>query len=157
MVENNIYAISVRQEKQMAVPHVADKAAGLGLMGVSVDGLDILAVQAAVAEAAERARGGEGPTLLEARVERMTPHSSDDDDRTYRPRDEVEAMKAHDPLAAFRQTLISGKILTEKADADLDTEARRQVEEAIAFAEAAPYPDVSEASYPVFVEDIRRG
>ncbi|HSB90154.1 MAG TPA: thiamine pyrophosphate-dependent dehydrogenase E1 component subunit alpha [Anaerolineales bacterium] len=157
MVENNIYAISVRQEKQMAVAHVADKAAGLGLPGVGVEGMDILAVHAAVGEAAERARRGEGPTLIEARVERMTPHSSDDDDRTYRPRDEVEAMKARDPLAAFRHRLLSGKILTEKADAALDAEARQQVEEAIAFAEAAPYPDVSEASYPVFVEDIRRG
>ena len=155
MVENNIYAISVRQEKQMAVPHAADKAAGLGLPGVSVDGLDIAAVYEAVSEAAGRARRGEGPTLLEARVERMTPHSSDDDDRSYRPRAEVESMKARDPLSAFRQTLLGRKVLTEKLDADLEAQAREQVEQAITFAEAAPYPDVSEAAYPVFVEDIR--
>jgi 2-oxoisovalerate dehydrogenase E1 component alpha subunit len=157
MVENNIYAISVRQEKQMAVASVADKAAGLGLTGVSVDGLDLVAVHEAVGQAAARARSAKGPTLLEVRVERMTPHSSDDDDRTYRPRDEVEAMKARDPVAALRGLLLGRKILSEKLDADLDTQAREQVEEAIAYAEAAPYPDVGEAAYPVFVEDVRRG
>jgi 2-oxoisovalerate dehydrogenase E1 component alpha subunit len=157
LVENNVYAISVRQEKQMAVAGVADKAAGLGLPGVSVDGLDILRVHETVQEAAERARRGEGPTLVETRVQRQTPHSSDDDDRTYRPRDEVEAMKAQDPLAAFRKALVGRKVLTEKLEADLETQVKEEVEEAIRFAEAAPYPDVSEAEYPVFAEDIRRG
>jgi 2-oxoisovalerate dehydrogenase E1 component alpha subunit len=155
MVENNIYAISVRQEKQMAVASVADKAVGLGLPGVSVDGLDVVAVYEAVQQAAARARSGEGPTLLEARVQRLTPHSSDDDDRSYRPREEIEAMKAQDPLASFRRVLLGRKILTEKLDTELEAQAREQVEDAIAFAEAAPYPDVTEATYPVFVEDIR--
>lgn len=155
MVENNIYAISVRQEKQMAVASVADKAVGLGLPGVSVDGLDVVAVYEAVQEAAARARRGDGPTLLEARVQRLTPHSSDDDDRSYRPREEIEAMKAQDPVAGFRKVLLGRKILTEKLDADLEAQAREQVEDAIAFAEAAPYPDVTDATYPVFVEDIR--
>jgi len=155
MVENNIYAISVRQEKQMAVAGVADKAVGLGLPGVSVDGLDIVAVYEAVLQAAARARSGEGPTLLEARVQRLTPHSSDDDDRSYRPREEIEAMKAQDPVASFRKVLLGRKILTEKLDSELEAQAREQVEDAIAFAEAAPYPDVTEATYPVFAEDIR--
>ena len=155
MVENNIYAISVRQEKQMAVAGVADKAVGLGLPGVSVDGLDVVAVYEAVQQAAGRARRGEGPTLLEARVQRLTPHSSDDDDRSYRPREEIEAMKAQDPVASFRKVLLGRKILTENLDSELEAQAREQVEDAIAFAEAAPYPDVTEASYPVFAEDIR--
>jgi 2-oxoisovalerate dehydrogenase E1 component alpha subunit len=157
LVENNVYAISVRQEKQMAVAHVADKAAGLGLPGVSVDGLDVVRVYQAVSEAAERARRGDGPTLIEARVQRQTPHSSDDDDRTYRPREDIEAMKAADPLAAFRKVLQGRKFLTDKLEADLEAQAREEVEDAIAFAEAAPYPDVAEAAYPVFAEDIRRG
>ena len=155
MVENNIYAISVRQEKQMAVAGVADKAVGLGLPGVSVDGLDVVAVYEAVQQAAARARRGEGPTLLEVRVHRLTPHSSDDDDRSYRPREEIEAMKAQDPMASFRKVLLGRKILTEKLDSELEAQAREQVEDAIAFAEAAPYPDVTEATYPVFAEDIR--
>jgi 2-oxoisovalerate dehydrogenase E1 component alpha subunit len=155
MVENNIYAISVRQEKQMAVASVADKAVGLGLPGVSVDGLDVVAVYEAVQQAATRARTGEGPTLLEVRVQRLTPHSSDDDDRSYRPREEIEAMKAQDPVTSFRKVLLGRKILTEKLDSELEAQAREQVEDAIAFAEAAPYPDVTEATYPVFAEDIR--
>jgi 2-oxoisovalerate dehydrogenase E1 component alpha subunit len=119
--------------------------------------LDAVKVFETVSEAAERARRGEGPTLVEARVQRQTPHSSDDDDRSYRPREEVEAMKAQDPLAAFRKTLQGRKLLTEKLEADLEAQVREEVEEAIAFAEAAPYPDVSEAAYPVFAEDIRHG
>lgn len=156
-VENNIYAISVRQEKQMAVANVAEKAAGLGLPGVTVDGLDVLAVYTAVAEAAARARRGEGPTLVEARVHRLTPHSSDDDDRSYRPRPEIEAMKADDPLVFFQRLLREKKVLSEKTEAALEAEAGGQVAAAIEAAEAAPYPDVSEAAYPVYVEDIRRG
>jgi 2-oxoisovalerate dehydrogenase E1 component alpha subunit len=157
LVENNVYAISVRQEKQMAVASVAEKAAGLGLPGVSVDGLDAVAVHEAVSEAAGRARSGEGPTVVEARVHRLTPHSSDDDDRTYRPRDEVEAMKASDPLHLFQKALGDRKVLTSKTEESMEAEVSDAVNDAIAFAEAAPYPDVAEATYPVYVEDIRRG
>jgi 2-oxoisovalerate dehydrogenase E1 component alpha subunit len=157
LVENNTYAISVRQEMQMAVAGAAGKAAGLGLPGVSVDGLDVVAVYQAVAEAAARARRGDGPTIVEPLVHRLTPHSSDDDDRSYRPREEVEAMKAGDPLAAYQQQLLEKKILTPKAQAEVEAEAAAAVDDAIRFAEAAPYPDVSEAAYPVYVEDVRRG
>jgi 2-oxoisovalerate dehydrogenase E1 component alpha subunit len=157
LVENNVYAISVRQEMQMAVDGAAGKAAGLGLPGVGVDGLDVVAVYEAVAAAAERARGGDGPTVVETRVHRLTPHSSDDDDRSYRPRQEIETMKAGDPLAAYQRKLLGEKILTPKAQAEIEAEAVESVEDAIRFAEAAPYPDVSEAAYPVYVEDIRRG
>ena len=107
MVENNLYAISVRQEKQMAVEKVADKAAGLGLPGVTVDGLDAISVHQAVSEAAERARSGDGPTIVETMVNRMTPHSSDDDDRSYRPREELEAQKAQDPVHLQRDKLLA--------------------------------------------------
>ena len=157
LVENNVYAISVRQEMQMAVTGVAAKAAGLGLPGVSVDGLDAVAVQQTVLEAVESARRGEGPTLVEARVHRLTPHSSDDDDRSYRPRAEIEAMKAGDPLAAYQKFLQEKKFLSQKAEGEMEREIVAAVDDAIRFAEAAPFPDVSEAAYPVYVEDIRRG
>lgn len=157
LVENNVYAISVRQEKQMAVGGAAEKAAGLGLPGVRVDGLDVEAVHAAMTEAVGRARRGEGPTVVEAVVSRLTPHSSDDDDRSYRPREEIEAMKASDPLEAFEKKLRQKKMLTEADASRHNDEVSAQVDDAIRFAEAAPYPDVSEAAYPVFVEDIRRG
>lgn len=157
LVENNVYAISVRLEQQMAVATVAEKAAGLGLPGVTVDGLDVLAVHAVISDAADRARRGEGPTLVEARVHRLTPHSSDDDDRSYRPREEVEAMKAGDPLIAFQRQLRDKNVLSAEMEASLEQEIGKIVGEAIRAAEAAPYPDPSEAAYPVYVEDVRRG
>jgi 2-oxoisovalerate dehydrogenase E1 component alpha subunit len=157
VVENNVYAISVRADKQMAVASAADKAAGLGLPGVSVDGLDAVASYEAVAQAAARARAGEGPTLIEARVHRLTPHSSDDDDRSYRPRDEVEAMKQEDPLDRFRSLLLEQQVLSPDDLAEQDEQAKAAVEDAVDFALQAPYPPALEAGHPVFVEDVRRG
>lgn len=81
--QNNKYAISVPLKKQMAVDSVAKRAVGYGFAGVSVDGNDPLEVYRVVKEARERALRGEGPTLIEAVVNRLVPHSSDDDDRTY--------------------------------------------------------------------------
>ena len=153
MVENNLYAISVRQNKQMAVDKVADKALGLGLPGVTVDGLDTMAVHRAITEAAERARSGGGPTIVETMVNRMTPHSSDDDDRSYRPREELEAQKAQDPVHLQRDKLLAAGILTEEAENDLQERAKIEVEQAVEYATEAPYPDISEASYPVYAED----
>jgi 2-oxoisovalerate dehydrogenase E1 component alpha subunit len=153
MVQNNHYAISVRQEKQMAVDNVADKALGLGLPGVTVDGLDAMAVHRAISEAAERARSGGGPTIVETMVNRMTPHSSDDDDRSYRPREELEAQKAQDPVHLQRDKLLAAGILTEEAENELQERAKREVEQAVEYATEAPYPDISEASYPVYAED----
>ncbi len=153
MVQNNLYAISVRKEKQMAVDNVADKAAGLGLPGVTVDGLDAMAVHRAISEAAERARSGGGPTIVETMVNRMTPHSSDDDDRSYRPREELEAQKAQDPVHLQRDKLLAAGLLTKEAENELQARAKREVEQAVEYATEAPYPDISEASYPVYAED----
>ena len=157
LIENNVYAISVRQERQMAVAHAADKAMGLGLPGLTVDGLDPLEVHRVVSDAVARARAGDGPTVVEATVHRMTPHSSDDDDRTYRTREEMEAMKAQDPVELFRMRLMAESILSEKAEAEINDRAKVEVEQAVAYAIEAPYPDVSEATYPVFAEDRRGG
>lgn len=157
LIENNVYAISVRQELQMAVEHASDKARGLGLPGESVDGLDPLVVYRSVAQAAERARAGEGAMVIETRVHRMTPHSSDDDDRTYRPREEVEAMKQNDPLNRYRQQLTELGVLTEQTDEEYQERAKTEVEQAVEFATEAPYPDVSEATYPVYAEEQPNG
>lgn len=155
LVENNVYAISVRQEKQMAVENVVDKAAGLGLPGVMVNGLDVLEVLSAVEAAASRARKGEGPTLIEAKVQRMTPHSSDDDDRTYRTREEMASLKQTDPLALFRADLTEKKALSDAQDREFEARAKEEVEDAVRFASEAPYPDVETAAYPVYAEDVR--
>ena len=138
----------------MAVDQVADKAAGFGLPGVTVDGLDAVEVHQTMTEAVERARSGGGPMVVETMVHRMTPHSSDDDDRTYRPKEELEALKAQDPLILQRNKLIDAGVLSEEADNEMQLRAKAEVEEAVKLATEAPYPDISEASYPVYVEDI---
>lgn len=155
VVENNVYAISVHQEQQMAVANVADKARGLGLPGVTVDGLDPELVYETVRAAADRARKGEGPTLIEVKVVRMTPHSSDDDDRTYRSKEEVEGLKAKDPLARYVQVLKDEKVLGDEKEAEWEAQVKEEIDEAVRIASEAPYPSISEATYPVFVEDIR--
>src|SRR5690606_23197528 len=134
--QNNRYAISVPQEKQMAVENVADRAAGYGFPGVAVDGMEPLAVYGAMKEAVARARRGEGPTLIEAKVYRYTPHSSDDDDRTYRARDEVEQWRERDGLPRWRDYLMGLGLLTEEADAALRQRLLAEVDAAVAYAEA---------------------
>src|SRR5512145_943269 len=107
MVQNNQYAISESMDKQMAVPSAADKACGLGLPGVQVDGTDLFKVYTVVKEAVDNARAGKGPKLIEAKMYRITPHSSDDDDRSYRTREEVDTNKLLDPMIINTRNLIA--------------------------------------------------
>jgi 2-oxoisovalerate dehydrogenase E1 component alpha subunit len=157
MIENNMYAISEPMEKQMAVKSAAEKACGLGLPGVAVDGTNIFAMYEAVKSAVDQARAGHGPTLIEARMYRMTPHSSDDDDRAYRSRAEVEEHKKLDPLLVGRTALELAGVLDEKNLAELETRAKDMIDEAVKYAEKAPYPDAEEGSYPVYAEEVRHG
>ncbi len=115
--ENNHYAISVPQSKQMAVRDVAERAAGYGFPGVVVDGNDVLACYGAMKQAHDRARAGEGPTLIECKTYRFQPHTSDDDDRSYRSREEVEEARHHDPLVEFGKYLAEHEILDDEAQA----------------------------------------
>src|SRR4249919_1437869 len=117
--ENNHYAISVPQSKQMAILDVAERAAGYGFPGVVVDGNDVLACYAAMKRAHDRARAGEGPTLFECKTYRFQPHTSDDDDRSYRSREEVEEARHHDPLVEFGTYLSQHGILDDAAQGAL--------------------------------------
>jgi len=157
MVENNQYAISVPQHLQMAVRSSADKACGLGLEGITVDGTDMLAVYEAVDRAAQKARAGEGPTVIEARMYRITPHSSDDDDRTYRSREEVEENKKRDPIIVNRAHLETAGILTPAMVDEMEAKAKAMVDDAVDYATKAPYPAVEAGSYPVYAEEVRHG
>lgn len=138
--ENNRYAISVPERKQLACESVADRAVGYGFPGVSVDGNDPLAVYQVVKKAVDRARRGDGPTLIEAKTYRLVPHSSDDDDRSYRSRKEVEAAKTKDPLVGFRQYLQEIGLLSEKKIKEIEAHIQQEVDEATRYAEAAAYP-----------------
>ena len=153
VVENNGYAISVPVEKQMATPDVADRALAYGIAGVSVDGNDVIACYRTARDAVQRARSGLGPTLLEAKLHRLTSHSSDDDQRRYRNADELAAERARDCLPHFRLMLEDLGILA-PGDADrLRTELVAEVDEATAFAEQAADPAVESAMLHVYGDD----
>lgn len=156
LVQNNIYAISVPVQSQMAVANVADRAAAYGICGEMVDGNDILAVYDVMRRAAERAYSGDGATLVEAKTYRLVPHSSDDDDRSYRSRDEVEEWKRRDPIVRFRQHLMERGVLDSAAIDAYEERARAEVDAAQAAAEAAPYPAAEDALGDVYapLEDM---
>src|SRR5437868_1018227 len=150
--ENNRYAISVPQSKQMAIENVADRAAGYGFPGVVVDGNDVLACYAAMSEAHERARRGEGPTLIECKTYRLQPHTSDDDDRSYRTREEVEEARHNDPLVHFGTYLSEHGALDETAQAALRAEVKEEIDAAISSAWDAADPEPASARLHVFAE-----
>jgi len=150
VVQNNIYAISVPVHMQMAVPNVADRAPMFGIAGAIVDGNDVLASYRVMAEAIQRARAGGGATLVEAKTYRPVPHSSDDDDRMYRTRDEVEAWKQRDPILRFEVYLRERGLLDDEANEEIEMRIRQEVDEAQAAAEAAPYPPAEDALFPLF-------
>jgi 2-oxoisovalerate dehydrogenase E1 component alpha subunit len=153
--ENNRYAISVPQVKQMAIDDVADRAAGYGMAGEVVDGQDVEAVYEATTRAAERARRGEGPTLLELKTYRLVPHTSDDDDRRYRAREEVAEWKERDPVVLLRQRLIAEGLWDAARDQALREETFQQVTDAQKAAETAPEPEPGDTRRHVFYEGTR--
>ncbi len=152
MCENNKYAISVPYEKQVACEKISDRAIGYGMPGITVDGNDPLEVYAAVKEAADRGRRGEGPTLVEAISYRLTPHSSDDDDRAYRERDEVAEAKAKDPIVSFAAYLKEVGVLTDEKEKEINDKIAKEVNDATEYAENAPYADAESAMKHVYAE-----
>jgi 2-oxoisovalerate dehydrogenase E1 component alpha subunit len=150
--ENNEYAISVPQQQQMAVASVADRGPAYGIPGISVDGTDVLAVYEVTRRAVERARRGDGPTLLEARVVRLTAHSSDDNDRTYRSPRELKSMRHQDPVARFAAYLHEHDLQSEAEERELRAEVAAEVEAATTAAEAAPLPEPESLLKHVYAE-----
>jgi 2-oxoisovalerate dehydrogenase E1 component alpha subunit len=153
--ENNHYAISVPQSKQMAVRDVATRAEGYGFPGVVVDGDDVLACYAAMRTAVERARAGEGPTLIEAKTYRFLPHTSDDDDRSYRSREEVEEARERDPIGRFASYLEGHGLLDAAAIAGLREELKGDIDRQIDAAWNAADPDPQTLERHVFFEEGR--
>jgi 2-oxoisovalerate dehydrogenase E1 component alpha subunit len=155
--ENNGYAISVPLDRQVAGGSVAARAAGYGMPGVVVDGGDVLGCYAAAREAHERARRGEGPTLIEAQVVRLTSHSSDDDQRRYRDPAEVEALKERDPIPQFANELRASGVLTDERDEAIRAEVKAEITEASKRAEARPEPTADDAHERVYAAPIPGG
>ena len=150
VVENNGYAISVPAARQVSVPNVADRAAGYGMPGVVVDGSDVLACYAVAREAVDRARAGEGPTLIEAKVTRLTAHSSDDQQTKYRSEEELAAERARDPLPLFRAQLRDAGVLTDEVEDRVRADITAAVDDATTYAEAQPDPDPATATANVY-------
>ncbi len=147
---NNGWATSVPVNLQNAEPKVANRASSYGFPGVTIDGLDPLAVYQAVKEAVQRARSGEGPTLVEAETIRMMPHSSSDDHLRYRSQEDLDAERKLDPLPRFRDFLISAGLLDEESDQTMRDSVDREVEDAIESADAATFPDPDSALAGVY-------
>jgi 2-oxoisovalerate dehydrogenase E1 component alpha subunit len=152
MVENNKYAISVPSNKQLGNEKVSDRALGYGMPGFTVDGNDPLEVYKIVKEARERALNGEGPTLVEAVSYRLTAHSSDDDDRAYRDKEEVDEAKKLDSIFTFATYLKELDILTDEIEVQITNEINNIVNDATDYAENAPYAEPEDALKYVYEE-----
>lgn len=142
--ENNLYAVSTYQPSVRNVEDIADRANGYGMPGVVIDGNDVIAVYEAVSAAVERARRGEGPTLVECKTYRWHPHFEGEAD-TYRPPEEVAAWREREPIAPYRNRLITQGIFSEEELTDMDAALERELEEAVEFARSSPLPALETA------------
>jgi len=141
LCENNRWAISTPQSKQMVNPDVAARAAGYGMPGVTVDGFDPVAVYRTICAARDRAACGDGPTLVEAQCYRFLSHTTDDDDRTYRSREEVDMHRELDPLPRFERRLIEQGTLERDELEALRAEIKATVDAATDAVESEPLPE----------------
>ncbi len=149
VIENNHYGEFTRQENQGAITRLSERSAAYGIPGVTVDGQDVLAVYEAAREAIERARAGDGPSLLECDTYRYYNHAGVAE-TDPRPEEERAAWLERDPVTLLRNILEQRAILSgENADRVVE-EARREIEEAIKFADDAPYPEASELLTDVY-------
>ena len=150
--QNNGYAISYPTHEQTKSETIASKATAYGMPGVRVDGNDVVAVLVAVREAAERARVGDGPTLIEAVTYRLGPHTTADDPLRYIPEGEPESWQERDPLIRIRRLLRRAGEWTEEWQTELEASASAVVEEAVEWAEAVPAPSRADMFDRMFEE-----
>ena len=150
IAENNGWAYSTPVEKQMAVKDIADRAKAYGIPGVIVDGNEVLAIYEATRAAADRARRGLGPTLIEAKTMRMKGHAEHDDAR-YVPKDVLEKWRKKDPILRFERYLAEKKLMTANERAAIEARIEKEIREDVAFAEASPFPPPEDAARPVCV------
>jgi len=161
LCENNHWAISVPQERQTASASFASKAVAYGMRGVRVDGNDVLAVYQAAREARERARAGEGPTLIETVTFRIGPHSSSDDPSRYQAKELLEDWQKKDPIDRFRDWLKGKRLWTRTWEEEMKAKLQAQIAAAVETAEATPAPELTTlfddvwAEVPAMLKDQR--
>ncbi|MEM2123553.1 MAG: dehydrogenase E1 component subunit alpha/beta [Candidatus Bathyarchaeia archaeon] len=154
--ENNFYASSTHVSKSLRIERISDRASAYGIKGVTVDGNDVLAVYEAAGEAVERARSGDGPTLIECLTYRHGGHSRGDP-ATYRPKEEVEEWLKRDPIPRFKARLIEWRVLKPEEAEQMENEVEDEIRRAVEFAEASPWPKPEvalEDTYPTSPIDV---
>jgi 2-oxoisovalerate dehydrogenase E1 component alpha subunit len=144
LVENNQWAISTPLSQQMGQPDIYKRAEGYGMPGEQFDGFDPIATYDAVHRAMERARTGGGPTLVEGVCYRFLAHSTDDNDMTYRTKDEVVEHRKDDPVPRFERVLVDAGVMTAQDVEAMKKDVLRETNEATDKAEAMPYPESSD-------------
>ena len=152
LCENNLYAMGTALQLSESVTDIHRKAAGYGLASEIVDGMDVTAVEAAARRATEAIRDGKGPHFLELRTYRFRPHSMFDPE-LYRDKDEVEAWKRRGPIVTFTQRLRDAGLLDDAALAAIESAVAREVDAAVAFAEASDWEPVSDLTRDVYTEE----
>jgi TPP-dependent pyruvate/acetoin dehydrogenase alpha subunit len=149
IIENNQFAYSTPNTKQFAAKKLSDRAIGYGISGCTIDGTDVERVYEVCFEAVERARRGEGPSLIETVTMRMHGHSLSDD-ASYVPRGMIEEWKKKDPVLLYEQKLLAEGIVTESEKNDMHARILKEIEEAVEYALARPYPPGEQAVEGVF-------
>ena len=155
--ENNHYGISMSQDRHQAIKDVADRGAAYNIPGVSVDGNDPLAVYEAAQEAVARARAGKGPTLVECKTYRQHGHF-EGDPAIYKPKEEQAAWMEKDPMPRYAKFLVENGVMTQEEVDAVDAQVAKEIEDAIAFADAQPIPSLESAVVDVYsdiVEEVR--
>jgi 2-oxoisovalerate dehydrogenase E1 component len=152
LCENNQYGMSMPLHRGMSAASIADRSAAYGIPGQRVDGMDALAVYAAVQSAAEYARAGNGPVLIDALTYRYLGHSKSDK-QLYRTKEEVEEWKRRDAIERFARHLVATGTLTEDGVRDLQARAEQAIEDAIAYGDAGPEPSIEHLTDDVYMEE----
>ena len=159
--ENNGYAQATPAQYATSVENVADRAAGYNMPGVVVDGMDFFAVYEAAGQAVERARSGQGPSLLEFKTYRFYGHTMRDNPHSYRSEEEENHWRSRDPLILFRARVLEGGVLKGEELDQIDQKAEKLIRDAIVFAENSPMPSLEELYTDVYVdyplEALKRG
>ena len=161
LCENNLYAESTPVEYALSVENVADRAAAYNMPGIVADGMDVFDVYEKAADAVQRARSGEGPSLVECKTYRYYGHTVFDNPRTYRTEEEEQYWRGRDPIISFRTRVLEEAIFSQEELDDIDQKIEQLIRDAIKFAEESPLPPLEEiytdvyASYPL--EELKRG
>ena len=155
LCENNQYGVSVCIDRVCNVTNIADRASAYTIPGKVVDGNDVVAVYEAVKEAAERARKGDGPTLIEAKTYRHRGHY-EGDPQMYKTPEEMERWKALDPILRLRSDILKARLAKASELDKIDADIQADIEKAVEFAKNAPYPDASEVTTDVYADENER-